>query len=147
MHGERNTLGRLQNESISARDGVGKKPVGNHRREVEGHDGGDDSKRLADLHFIDAGSHVLEVVTLHHHGNATGNFDVFDSPAKFGAGFGKSLAVFESDDLGEIVEIFFEEIFQLEEVLDALTRRGSAPAWKSIGGGPDGGVNIGGGRE
>ena len=94
MHGERNALGRFQNESISARDGVGQEPVRNHRREVERHDGGDNSERLADLHFVHARSYVLEVVTLHHHGDAASNFDVFDGAAEFGASLGEGLAIF-----------------------------------------------------
>src|SRR5260370_6887738 len=78
MHGKRNALGWLQDESVSARDGIGEKPVRDHRGEVEGHDSGDDSEWLADLHFVHARCYVLEVVALHPHGNAAGNFAVFD---------------------------------------------------------------------
>ncbi len=147
VHGERNALGWLQNESISARDRVGEEPVRDHRGKIEGHDGGNDSERLADLHFVHARSHVLEVVALHHHGNAAGDFDVFDGAAEFGACFGKGLAVFERDDAGEVVEILFEKIFQFKEILDALARRGAAPRWESIGGGLNGSVDVGGSRE
>ena len=147
MHGERNTLGRLQDETVSARDGVRKEPVGNHRRKVEGHNGGDDAERLANLHFIDAGSHVLKVVALHHHGNAASDFNVFDGAAELGAGFGEGFAVFECDDAGEIVKIFFEEIFQLEEILDALTGRRAPPRRERIGSGLNGSVDVGGSRK
>ncbi len=147
MHGEGNALGWFQDEGISARNGIREEPVRNHRREIEGHDGGDDSQRLADLHFVDAGSHVLEVVALHHHGDSASNFHVFDGAAEFGAGFGEGLAIFKGDDAGEFVEIFFEEIFQLEEVLNALAGRGAAPSRESIGGGLNGSVDIRGGRE
>ncbi len=81
MHGEGNALRRLQDESIAARDGIGQKPVRDHRRKIEGHDGGDDAEGLADLHFVHAGRHVLEVVALHHHGDAASDFDVFDGTA------------------------------------------------------------------
>src|SRR6267378_3748721 len=147
MHGEGNALGWLQDESISACDGVREEPVGDHRWEVEGHDGGDDSERLANLHLVNAGSHVLQVVALHHHGDAASNFDVFDGAAKFGFGFGKGFAVFEGDDASEIVEIFFEKIFQFKEILNALAGRSAAPSRESIGGGLNGGVNVRGRRE
>src|SRR3989441_12655315 len=98
MHREGNALRWLQDESISARDGIREEPVGDHRGEVEGHDGGNDSERLADLHFIHARSYIFEVVALHHHGDTASDFDVFDGAAKFGAGFGEGLAIFQSDD-------------------------------------------------
>src|SRR2546426_2131340 len=147
MHGKGNALGWFQDEGISARDGVWEKPVRDHRGEIEGYDGGDNSEGLADLHFVHAGRHVFEVVALHHHGNAASDFDVFDGAAKLGAGFRKGLAVFESDDSCEFVEILFEEIFQLEEILDALAGRGAAPGRKGIGGSLDGSVNVSGSRE
>src|SRR5260370_21003223 len=146
MHGKRKAVGGVEDGSGSARDGVGEKPVRDHRGEVEGHDRGDDSEWLADLHFVHARCYVLEVVALHHHGNAAGNFDVFDGATKLGSGFGESFSIFESDDAGKIVEIFFEQVFQLEEVLDALAGRGAAPAREGIGAGLDSGVHVGGGR-
>src|SRR3989442_1360139 len=97
MHGKGNALGWFQDEGISARDSIRKEPVRDHRGEIEGYDGGDNSEGLADLHFIHARSYILEVVALHHHGDAAGNFDVFDGAAQFGAGFGEGLAIFQSD--------------------------------------------------
>jgi len=95
------------------------------------------------LHFIHAGSDIFKVVALHHHGNAASDFDVFDGAAQFGAGFGEGLAIFEGDDAGEIVEIIFEEIFQLEKVLYALAGGSATLRGKGISGGLHGGVNVG----
>src|SRR5260370_21267092 len=128
VHGKGNALGGLQYECVSAGDGVREKPVRNHRREVEGHDGGDDPERLADLHFVRAGRYVLEIVALHHHGATASDFDVLHGATKCGTGLGEGLPVFEGYDAAEIVKIFFEEIFQLEEVLDALAGSGAAPS-------------------
>ncbi len=75
------------------------------------------------------------------------DFDVFDGAAEFGAGFGEGLAIFEGDNSCEFVEIFFEEIFQLEEILDALAGRGAAPSREGISGGLNGSVNVCGCRE
>ncbi len=145
IHGEGNALRWFQDEGISARNGIREEPVRNHRWKVKRHDGGDDSQRLADLHFVDAGRHVFEIVTLHHHGNAASNFHVFDGAAQFCSGFGEGLAIFESDDAGKFVKILFEEIFQLEEILDAFAGRSAAR--EGIGGGLNGSVDIRGGRE
>jgi len=40
--------------------------------------------------------YVLEIVPLHHHGDAAGDFDVFDGAAEVRASFGESLAIFDS---------------------------------------------------
>ena len=92
-HGERDALGRLEDEGVAAGNGVGQKPERDHRGEIEGNDGGDDAERLADHHFVDAGSDVFEVVALHHHGDAAGDFDVFDGAAEFGFGFAEGFAI------------------------------------------------------
>ena len=97
-HGERHALRWLQDKSISGGDGVGQKPERNHPGEIKRNDRGDHAQRLPDHHFVDAAGHVFEVVALHHHGNAAGNFDVFDGAAQLGFGFGKRLAVFLSED-------------------------------------------------
>ena len=107
-HAERHALGRLQHESVAASDGVGQEPVRNHRRKIKGNDGRDDSERLADLHFIDARRDVFQVVALHHHGNAAGDFDIFDAAAQFRFRFAEGLAVFKSDEAREFVDMLFK---------------------------------------
>jgi hypothetical protein len=80
-HGERNALGGLEDEGVAGGDGVGQIPERDHAGKIEWHDGGGDAERLADHHFVDAAGDVFEVVALHHHGNAAGDFDVFDGAA------------------------------------------------------------------
>src|SRR6267143_3838490 len=86
-HRERHTLGWLQDNGISACDRVWKKPEDDHRRKIEWRDGRDHTEGLANLHFIHAGRHVLEDVALHHHGNAAGDFHVFDAASHLCLGF------------------------------------------------------------
>ncbi len=99
---------------VAAGNGVGQKPERNHAGEIEWSDGRHYSQRLPDHHFVDAASHVFEVVALHHHGNAAGDFDVFDGASPLGFGLGESLAVFLGDDAAEFVDVFFEKLFQFE---------------------------------
>ncbi len=146
-HGERNTLGGFQYESISARNRIRKKPEHDHRGKIKRSDGRDDSQGLANLHFIHAGRHVFEDVALHHHGNAAGDFHVLDAAAQFGFCFGKGLSIFESDQAREFVEIFFEQVFQLEKILHALAGRSTAPCRKGLGGSLHSSVHVVGGGE
>ena len=113
LHGERHALRRLQDERISGGDGVGQKPERNHPRKIKRNDRGDHAQRLADHHFVDAAGHVFEVVALHHHRNAAGDFDVFDGAAQLGLGFGERLAIFRGDDAGKFVDLLFENVFSL----------------------------------
>src|SRR5262249_797823 len=147
VHGERNALGGLEDEGVSTGDGVGQKPERNHRREVEGDDGGDHAERLADERFVDARRDVFKVVALHHHGDAAGDFNVFDAAAQLSFGFGKGLAIFHGDKPRQLVEVLFEKILQLEEVLHALAGRGAAPHGKCIRRRFDGGFNVSSGRH
>jgi hypothetical protein len=87
-HGERHTLGRLEDESVAGSDGVGQIPERDHAGEVERDDGGGDAERLANHHLVDAAGNIFEVVALHHHGNAAGHFDILDGAAHLGFGFG-----------------------------------------------------------
>jgi len=53
------------------------------------------AKRLANQRFIHAGSNVLQVVSLHHDGNAAGDFHVFNSaPAISALAFGEGFCRF-----------------------------------------------------
>ena len=142
-HRQRHALGRLQNERISASDGVRQKPIRDHRRKIEWRDSRYDAERLANLHFVDARRDVFQVVALHHHGDAAGDFDIFDRPAHLRLGLGESFSVFGSDDARQFFQIFFEKISQLEEILNALAGRSAAPGGKRGGCRFDGGIHIG----
>src|SRR5260370_41019009 len=62
IHGEGNAVRWFQDEGISARKGIREEPVRNHRWKVKRHDGGDDSQRLAGLHFLDPRRQLFETV-------------------------------------------------------------------------------------
>ena len=141
-HGERHALARLENECVSGGDGVGQIPERNHAGKIERHDRGGDAERLADHHLVDAAGDVFQVVALHHHRNAAGDFHVFDGAAHLGFGFGEGLAVFRGDDAGDVVDVLFEQHLQLEQRLDAVFGRSAAPFGKGGGGGFDGGVHF-----
>ena len=136
-HRERHALGGLEDEGVAARDRVRQKPERDHPGKVEGHDRGDDAERLANHHFVDAARDVFEVVALHHHGNAAGDFDVLDGAAHLGFGFAEGLAVFLGDDAADLVEVIFEQQLQLEQRLDAVFGRRAPPGGIGSGRGVD----------
>ena len=113
-HGERHTFRRLQDESIAAGDCVREKPERDHRREIEWRDRCHNAKWLADHHFVDTASHVLQVVTLHHHRNAAGDLYIFDGAAQFPLGFRNGLPVFLGDDASQFINVVFQKLFQFE---------------------------------
>src|ERR1700719_4221217 len=137
-HGERDALGRLQDERVSRGDGVRQVPERDHAGKVEGNNGSGDAEGLANHHLVDAACDVFEVVALHHHGNAAGDLHVFNCPAHLSFGFSEGLAVFLRDDAGDVVDVIFEQHLQLEERLDAVFGGRAAPLGKSGGGGFDG---------
>src|SRR5271155_561073 len=147
MHGKRDAFTGLQYQSVSASDGIGQKPERNHRGEIERSDGRDYAERLGNLHFVPTGAHVFEDVALHHHGNAASYFDVFDAAAQFGFGFGEGFTVFAGGDGGDFVDVFFQQIFQLEQILNAFAGRSSAPRGKGRGRGAHRSVNIANGGD
>src|SRR6202049_501843 len=108
VHGERDALGRLDDERVSGSDGVRQIPERDHAGKVEGHNGGDDAERLADHHLVDAAGNIFEVVALHHHRDAAGYFDVLDGAAHLSFGFGERLAVFLGEDAADFIEMIFE---------------------------------------
>src|ERR1700732_2282363 len=120
VHGERDTLGRLDDEGVSGSDGVRQIPERDHAGKVEGHDGGNDAERLGGHHLVDAAGNIFEVVALHHHRDATAYFDVLDGTAHLSFGFGERLAVFLGEDAADFIEMIFEQHLQLEERLDAV---------------------------
>ena len=96
------------------RDGVRQEPERNHPREIERNDGGDHAERLPDHHFVDAAGHVFQVVALHHGGNPASDFHIFDGAAQLGLGLGKRLAILGGEDTGQVLDLRFENVLQLE---------------------------------
>ena len=113
-HGERHTFRRLQDKGIAASDCIRQKPERDHCREIEWRDRCHNPKRLADHHFVDAASHIFQVIALHHHRNAAGNLNVFDGAAQFSLSFRKSLAVFLGDDASQFINVLFQKLLQFE---------------------------------
>ena len=128
LHGQRHPFGGLEHQRVPGGDGVGQKPEGNHAGKIRRCDNSHNPERLANHHLVDAASHVFEVVALHHHGNAAGDFDILDGPSKLGPGFGERFSVLARDGPAEVVNVLFEQHLELEQRLNTVLRRSPSPA-------------------
>ncbi len=81
---------------------------------------------------------------MHHHRDATGDFDVLDGAAHLRFGLGEGLAIFLRDDAGDVVDVVFEQHLQLEQRLDAVFGRSAAPFGERGSGGFNGLIDFGG---
>ena len=126
-HRHRRPLGRLEDDRVAARHGVGHEPQRDHRREVERRDRRHDADRLADHQLVDARGDVLEVVAHHHRGDAGGHLDVLEAALQLTLRLADGLAAFLGDDLRQLVPVLLEQELQLEQRLDAVAGRHAAP--------------------
>ena len=79
--------------------------------------------------------------------NAAGDLDILDAAPDLRLGFAERLAIFHGDEPGELVDVFFEQLLELEEVLDAFAGRSAAPGGERGQRGLDGGIDLRGARE
>ena len=120
-HGERDALGRLEDDGVSGDERVGQEPEGDHAGKVEGRDDGADAERLADGELVDAGGDVFGEEALGEDGGRAGDLDILDGAAHFATGFGEGFAAFERDGFGEFFEVFFEPSLEAEEKLNTFS--------------------------
>ena len=134
LHGERHFFRGLQNERIPTGNRIRQEPERNHCRKIKGCDRGHNSQRLADHDFVDPARHVFEVVALHQRGDPAGDLYILDAAPQFGTRFRQCLAVLGRGDTGNFVEMLFQQLLQLEQILNAVFRRRRPPCWQSLAG-------------
>ena len=100
-------FGGFDDVGVARGEGIGQEPEGDHAGEVEGDDGRAHPHRLANHDFVYAAGHIFRKITLHHFGNAAGDFDVFDGAGHFGAGFGDGFAAFLGNGAGDGFHVSF----------------------------------------
>ena len=78
---------------------------------------------LTNHEFINTGCDILKVCALHERWDAAGDFDVFDGASHFALRLIKCFAALQCNGSGDVVQVFFKEVFQGKEILDALDWR------------------------
>ena len=119
---------RFEHKAVAAGDSVGQKPQRHHAGKVERRDRRHDADRLADHMLVDAAGDIFDVGALHQRGNAAGHLDVLDRAAQLGLGLGQRFAAFVGGDARDLVDMLFQQILELEHILNSIGRRRASPA-------------------
>ncbi len=117
----------LDDVSVTASHGGGQEPPGNHRREVEGRDAGENPHRLQHALLVNAGGDVLGVVAHHQRGDSRCQFHVLDGAAHLATGLVQDFAVFLHDGASQILEMLLHQGLEAEHSARPCGRRGLAP--------------------
>ena len=89
---------------------VGEHPHGDHRREVERRDAGDDAERLAELVHVDAGRRLLGVPALQQVRDAAGELDVLEATSHLAERVGEHLAVLGGEQRRDLLAVRVDEL-------------------------------------
>jgi CBS domain-containing protein len=133
----------LQDERVAAGDRHGEHPARHHEREVERRDAGDHAQRLAHRPVVDAGGHLVGVVTLEQLRDAAGELDDVDAAHHLALCVREHLAVLGGDHRRELVAMLVEQAEELVEHAGAADRRRVGPAVEGLLRGGDGRLDIG----
>src|SRR5690554_6562433 len=136
--GERILLGRFQYKDITAGDGHGEHPQGNHGREVKRGNAGARAKGLdpgVGVHFPRDVFNGLA----HYHGRHVGGMLYhFDTAPDIALGVVKGLAGFLGQNFGNLVVVFFQQCLVTQHDPGPLGYRGFFPALEHLTGVVDG---------
>ena len=145
--GARVFLRGLEDEGIPAGDRVGEHPHGNHRREVERRDTGDDAERLTDGIHVDPGRRLLRELALEQLGDAACELDILDAARDLSCRIRYHLPVLRGDDARQVVGVLHQEFAESEHDVRPFGQRGGAPPRERAGRGRHRGVDLVGGRQ
>ena len=113
--------GGLEDQGVAGDDAQRQHPAeGDHGREVEGGDAGEDAQRLAVAHGVVAGGHVHEGLALGEHGSGHAHFAALDDLDDLAPGFVQVLAQLAGAHVGKFILVLLEEGLPVEQHLGAL---------------------------
>ena len=143
---EGDLLGRLEDVGVSASNGDGESPEGNHGREVERHDRSDNSEGTT---LITASNSTadLQKLALDELGHAESILDGLVTLVDIAKSLGLVLSMLEDNNISELVRMLHHELVEADEDLNTTLDGQSAPAYESLGSGLDSGLNVAGVRE
>jgi hypothetical protein len=141
-HGHRGLFGGLEDDRVAAADGVRQEPQRDHRRKVEGGDGGDDAHRLADHQLVDPRRDVLEVAAEHQRRDPGGDLDVLDAAPELAVRLAEGLPAFLGDAPRDLRRVRVEQRLESKQRLDPIAGRCAAPGRERLVRSADGGVDV-----
>ena len=125
--GERVALGGFKNKSIAARNGQREHPQRNHRRKIKGRNAQAHADGLYKRISVNTTSDVLNRFTHHQTGDVGGVLDHFNATPNIPLGILKRLAQFLTDDFGNFVVVFFQQVLVIEHNPRPLRHRHFLP--------------------
>jgi hypothetical protein len=141
--GERHLFAGFEYEGVAAGEGQREHPKRDHGGKIERSDAGADAERLMYRFAIHIAGQILQGIPHEEAGDATGIFDIFQSPIDAAPGLGQSLSMFPRDQLAQGVKIFFNQLPVTEEQAGPLDRRGLSPGREGGLSRGYGGVDLG----
>ena len=132
QRGGRVLLGRLENETVAAGDGVGHHPERHHDREIERGDAGDDTHRLEHRADVDARRDLGVGRPLQEIRDAAGELDILDATCHLAPRVLEHLAVLPGHRGGKLVPTRVEELAEPEEQAGPTGQGGGAPLVRSL---------------
>ena len=140
--GHGHLLRRFEDESIAGNHGIGQKPPGHHGRKVVWRDAAKDPHGLAMPIAVDVLGDILERVSAHERGHASGVLHIFDHAAHFPPRLVDGLAVLDGERLGDILEILLKRILKPKKITRPAQRRRFPPGPECRPGRLDGAIHI-----
>mmetsp|Transcript_62735 Transcript_62735/g.110801 ORF Transcript_62735/g.110801 Transcript_62735/m.110801 type:complete len:307 (+) Transcript_62735:1762-2682(+) len=141
LHGQGNLLRGLENHTVAHGEGNGDRPHGNHRREVERHDGSHHAQRLSGLLAHNAAGH-LQLSTSRELGKTGGPFNGLVTLGDISKGLRKVLAVLAHDDGGKFSRVGVHQTMELEHNRGSGLDSQTTPGGERFSGGLDRFVNV-----
>jgi len=124
--GTRVFLGGLEDAGVTNDVGKREHPEGNHGREVEGSNTGDNAERLANGISIHVGGD-LEVISQQHMGDGASRLNDLKTTENITAGISQSLALLQGDGVSNPVHVVTDQKLEVEHLTLAMKDRGLLP--------------------
>ena len=119
--------GDLEDEGVAGGQGDRVHPHGDHGREVEGADAGDDADGLTQGVHVHAGRGLVGELTLEGSVDATRKVDGLTATSDLAEGVAVGLAALTYDGVGDLILMLDDELTELEHDVHALGQGGAAP--------------------
>ena len=135
-------LAGLQDEAVAAGQRNGEHPHRHHGRKVERRDAGDHAQRLAQRVAVHAGSDAVGELALQKLRDAAGELHHLDAAGDLARRIGQHLAVFTSDQRGQLVAVGLQQLLEPEHHPRAIERCGRRPGRERRLGGLYGQIDL-----
>ena len=134
QRGAGDNRGNLEDEGVTGGQGDRMHPHGDHGREVEGANAGDDADGLTQGMHIHAGRRLVGELALEGSIDAAGKVDGLTAAGDLAEGVAVGLAALAHDGVSNLILVIDDELAELEHDVHALGQGGAAPLLLRVAG-------------